>query len=166
MFNELDRLSNQFFKDSRDFINKIKKKNCQLCKGKGWLEVDGRLGDEIQMCQDCYKFQSDKQAFDQAKKEINVSKYKYDNFKKRSGLMQFVLVYQDEDRCKTCFLDNGSLVEKVKKLGLSKKRWIYNHRAYNQKFEDVMENMVIEYAPFQQESLTAFTDGAKIFRIT
>ena len=109
MFNELDRLSNQFFKDSEDFINKMKK---------------------------------------------------------RSVIMQFVLVYQDEDRCKTCFLDHGALVEKVKKLGLSKKRWMYNHRAYNQKFEDVMDNMTIEYTPFQQESLTAFTDGAKIFRIT
>ena len=51
MFNELDRLSNQFFKDSEDFINKMKK---------------------------------------------------------RSGFMQFVLVYQDEDRCKTCFLDQRS----------------------------------------------------------
>jgi hypothetical protein len=96
MFNELDRLSNQFFKDSEDFINKMKK---------------------------------------------------------RSVIMQFVLVYQDEDRCKTCFLDHGAL-------------WMYNHRAYNQKFEDVMDNMIIEYSPFQQESLTAFTDGAKIFRIT
>jgi hypothetical protein len=109
MFNELDRLSNQFFKDSKDFINKMKK---------------------------------------------------------RSGLMQFVLVYQDEDRCKTCFLDHGALVKKVKELGLFKKRWTYYHRAYNQKFEDVMDNMTIEYTPFQQESLTAFTDGAKIFRIT
>ena len=109
MFNELDRLSNQFFKDSEDFINKMKK---------------------------------------------------------RSVIMQFVLVYQDEDRCKTCFLDHSALVKKVKELGLFKKRWMFNHRVYDQKFEDVMDNMTIEYTPFQQESLTAFTDGAKIFRIT
>jgi hypothetical protein len=114
MFNELDRLSNQFFKDSEDFINKMKKRSVSMT----------------------------------------------------AKTMQFVLVYQDEDRCKTCFLDHGALVKKVKELGLFKKRWMYNHRVYDQKFEDVMDNMTIEYTPFQQESLTAFTNGAKIFRIT
>tara|TARA_R100000353_G_C6505340_1_gene195246 strand:+ start:1448 stop:1822 length:375 start_codon:yes stop_codon:yes gene_type:complete len=90
--------------------------------------------------------------------------------------MQFVLVYQDEDRCKTCFFNYNSLLKKMKELGLFKKRWTYYHRSYDRlkmswiqydkKFSDVMDNMTFEYSPFQAESLTAFTDGAKIFRIT
>jgi len=55
--------------------------NCKECYDKGWLKVYGRLGDEIQMCQSCFKLQSDKQAYQKASLEINVSKYKYDNFK-------------------------------------------------------------------------------------
>ena len=55
--------------------------NCKECNDKGWLEVYGRLGDEIQMCQSCFKLQSDKEAYKKASLEIDVSKYKYDNFK-------------------------------------------------------------------------------------
>jgi hypothetical protein len=33
--------------------------NCKECNDKGWLEVYGRLGDEIQICQSCFKLQSD-----------------------------------------------------------------------------------------------------------
>lgn len=53
---------------------------CELCENKGWLKVDGRLGDEIQKCQDCSKFESDKQAYDKAKKETDVTNYTHDIF--------------------------------------------------------------------------------------
>ena len=39
MFNELDRLSNQFFKDSEDFINKMKKRIVSYVKAKGGLKL-------------------------------------------------------------------------------------------------------------------------------
>lgn len=54
--------------------------NCKECNNKGWLEVYGRLGDEIQMCQSCYKYTSDKQAYKKASLEIDVSKFKCDDF--------------------------------------------------------------------------------------
>jgi len=54
--------------------------NCQVCNNKGWLEVYGRLGDEIQVCQSCFKLKSDKEAYKKASLEIDVSKYKYDTF--------------------------------------------------------------------------------------
>ena len=54
--------------------------NCNQCKKKGWLEVEGRLGLEIQMCQDCYICKSDKEAYKKASKVIDVSKHKYDTF--------------------------------------------------------------------------------------
>lgn len=30
--------------------------NCEQCNDKGWVKSWGRLGDEIQVCQDCFKF--------------------------------------------------------------------------------------------------------------
>ena len=33
--------------------------NCQECKDTGWIEAEGRLGLEIQMCQECLKCKSD-----------------------------------------------------------------------------------------------------------
>jgi len=54
--------------------------NCKVCNDKGWLEVYGRLGDEIQVCQSCFKLNSDKEAYQKASLEIDVSNYKYDTF--------------------------------------------------------------------------------------
>tara|TARA_B100000212_G_C27322403_1_gene510761 strand:+ start:790 stop:1029 length:240 start_codon:yes stop_codon:yes gene_type:complete len=59
--------------------------NCEDCKGKGWVIADGRLGDEIQYCQTCCDngnpiCKSDKEAYQKASLEIDVSNYKYDTF--------------------------------------------------------------------------------------
>ena len=54
--------------------------NCEQCNDKGWVKSWGRLGDEIQVCQDCFKFFSDEQAYREASKEIDVSKYKFDKY--------------------------------------------------------------------------------------
>jgi len=70
--------------------------NCQECNDKGWLEVYGRLGDEIQMCQSCYKCTSDKQAYQKASLEIDVSKLKCDDFKFVKGAsLGSVMEYED-----------------------------------------------------------------------
>jgi hypothetical protein len=53
---------------------------CELCEDRGWIIAFGRLGDEIQKCQDCFKFESDKQAYDQASNWIDVSDYLYDDY--------------------------------------------------------------------------------------
>jgi hypothetical protein len=60
--------------------------NCKECNDKGWVIADGRLGDEIQYCQTCCDngnpiCKSDKEAYQKASIEIDVSKYKYDTFK-------------------------------------------------------------------------------------
>ena len=60
--------------------------NCKICTDKGWVTADGRLGDEIQFCQTCCEngnpiCKSDKEAYQKASLEIDVSKYKYDTFK-------------------------------------------------------------------------------------
>ena len=60
---------------------KVMKNNCDTCSQKGWVESNGspenneRL--EIQMCQDCYVCESDKQAYELASQEIDTSKYFY-----------------------------------------------------------------------------------------
>ena len=59
--------------------------NCKVCNDKGWLIADGRLGDEIQFCQTCCDngnpiCKSDKEAYQKASLEIDVSNYKYDTF--------------------------------------------------------------------------------------
>ena len=54
--------------------------NCEICNSKGWVIVEGRLGDEIQVCQNCCKYTSDKQAYQKACLEIDVSKFKCDYF--------------------------------------------------------------------------------------
>lgn len=53
---------------------------CQECEDRGWVEAEGRLGLEIQMCQECYKCKSDKEAYNKASQVIDVSKFKYDTF--------------------------------------------------------------------------------------
>ena len=53
---------------------------CLECQDKGWIEAEGRLGLEIQMCQECFLCKSDEEAFKKASKVMNVSKYKYDGF--------------------------------------------------------------------------------------
>ena len=53
---------------------------CSECKDTGWIEAEGRLGLEIQMCQECFKCKSDEEAFSKASLVIDVSKYKYDQF--------------------------------------------------------------------------------------
>ena len=60
---------------------KDKQHNCtDECQKIGWLEAEGRLGLEIQMCQDCYVCKSDKEAHEKASKVIDTSKHKYDTF--------------------------------------------------------------------------------------
>ena len=60
---------------------KDKQQNCtDECQKIGWLEAEGRLGLEIQMCQDCYVCKSDQEAHEKASKVIDTSKHKYDNF--------------------------------------------------------------------------------------
>ena len=54
--------------------------NCEICNSKGWVIAEGRLGDEIQVCQNCFRYTSDKQAYQKASLEIDVSNFKYDNF--------------------------------------------------------------------------------------
>ena len=34
---------------------------CGECKDTGWIEAEGRLGLEIQMCQECFKCKSDEE---------------------------------------------------------------------------------------------------------
>ena len=54
--------------------------NCQECKDTGWIEAEGRLGLEIQMCQECFICKSDEEAYNKAGLVIDVTKYKYDQF--------------------------------------------------------------------------------------
>jgi|TARA_R110000787_G_scaffold121685_1_gene232593 hypothetical protein len=54
--------------------------NCNVCKDTGWIEAEGRLGLEIQMCQECFICKSDEEAYNKAGLVIDVSKYKYDQF--------------------------------------------------------------------------------------
>lgn len=53
---------------------------CLECQDKGWIKAEGRLGLEIQMCQECFLCKSDKRAFNKASEVIDVSKYKHDDF--------------------------------------------------------------------------------------
>ena len=54
---------------------------CLECQDRGWIKAEGRLGLEIQMCQECFLCKSDEEAFNKASKVMNTSKYKYDEFK-------------------------------------------------------------------------------------
>mgnify|MGYP006114122661 CR=1 FL=1 len=57
---------------------------CLDCNNQGWVESNGspenneRL--EIQMCQDCYACESDKQAYELASQEIDTSNHFYDDY--------------------------------------------------------------------------------------
>jgi len=53
---------------------------CEVCNNKGWVEAEGRLGLEIQMCQDCYGCKSDEEAYQKASQEIDVGGFKHDDF--------------------------------------------------------------------------------------
>ena len=54
---------------------KDKQQNCtDECQKIGWLEAEGRLGLEIQMCQDCFVCKSDQEAHEKASKVIDTSK--------------------------------------------------------------------------------------------
>ncbi len=54
--------------------------DCHECKETGWIKAEGRLGLEIQMCQECFNCKSDEEAFNKASQVMDVSKYKYDQF--------------------------------------------------------------------------------------
>ena len=54
--------------------------NCSECKDTGWIKAEGRLGLEIQMCQECFICKSDEEAYNKASKFIDVTKYKYYQF--------------------------------------------------------------------------------------
>ena len=55
---------------------------CEVCNGTGWLEVDGRLGHEIQHCQTCGGCKSDKEAYEKASLVMDTSQIKHDIFRK------------------------------------------------------------------------------------
>ena len=48
--------------------------NCSECKDTGWIEAEGRLGLEIQMCQECFKCKSDEEAYNKASLVIDKNK--------------------------------------------------------------------------------------------
>ena len=53
---------------------------CLDCQDTGWIKAEGRLGLEIQMCQECFLCKSDEEAYDKASEVMDVSKYKHDDF--------------------------------------------------------------------------------------